>query len=125
MEKAELNLKIYKRNGYSGNNWNVFQRTAYFLTRYDEDKVNVKLYKELSNKIYRTVFNQDKFINPTHYFKSLVQKIKDFPNNVKDDKDTLSKRFGTVEKYKEYKQNIAQKEKAKAQRLEKERQKEI
>ena len=124
MEKAELNLKIYKRNGYSGNNWNVFQRTAYFLTRYDEDKVNVKLYNELSNKIFRTVFNQDKFNNPTHYFKNLVQKIKDFPNKVQKAKDTLSKRFGTVERYKNHKQNLAQKEKAKAQKLEKERQKE-
>ena len=45
MHEAEVNLEVYKRNGYSGHNWNVFQRTAYFLTRYDEDKVNVKLYK--------------------------------------------------------------------------------
>lgn len=124
MEKAELNLNIYKHNGYAGNKWNVFQRTKYFLTSYEEDKVNVKLYKELNNKIFRTVFNQDKFTNPTHYFKNLVQKIKDFPQKVQKAKDTLSKRFGTVERYKDYKQNLVQKEKAKAQKLEKERQKE-
>ncbi len=125
MEKAELNLKIYKRNGYSGNNWNVFQRTTYFLTRYDEDKVNVKLYKELRSKIFRKVFNQDRFDNnPTRYFRELVQKIKEFPEKVQKAKDTLSKRFGTVERYKDHKQNLAQKEKAKAQKLEKERQKE-
>ena len=124
MEKAELNLNIYKHNGYAGNKWNVFKRTKYFLTSYEEDKVNVKLYKELNNKIFRTVFNQDKFNNPTHYFKNLVQKIKDFPEKVQKAKDTLSKRFGTVERYKDYKQNLVQKEKAKAQKLEKERQKE-
>lgn len=122
MEKAELNLKIYKNNGYSGNNWNVFQRTAYFLTRYDEDKVNVKLYKELSNKIFRAVFNQDKFYNPTQYFKQLVEKIKDFPDKVQKAKETLSTRFGTVEKYKDHKQKLVQKEKMKEQKLEKERQ---
>ena len=113
MEQAELNLKIYKNNGYSGNHWNVFQRTKYFLTSYEEDKVNVKLYNDLRNKIFRTVFNQDAFTNPTQYFEQLIQKIKDFPKTVKNVKDTLIERYGTVERYKTYKQKLARKEREK------------
>lgn len=119
MEQAELNLKIFKNNGYGGNRWNFFQRVIYFLTRYDEDKVNVKLYNELSNKIFRTVFNQDKFINPTHYFKNLVEKIKKFPETVKNVKKQMNERYGTIKRYERYKnhqQEIARKKKAKKQK---------
>ena len=116
MEQAELNLKIFKNNGYAGNRWNFFQRVIYFLTRYDEDKVNVKLYNELSNKIFRTVFNQDKFINPTHYFKKLVQKIQNFPQTVKNVKKQMNERYGTIKRYKNHQQEIARKEKAKEQK---------
>lgn len=124
MEKAELNLNIYKKNGYSGNHWNVFQRTKYGLMNYTEDKINVKMYKELRNKIFRTVFNQEKFYTPTQYFSDLVKRIKSVPKRVEKAKEKMIERYGTIERYKDHKQNLAQKEKAKAQRLEKERQKE-
>lgn len=113
MEKAELNLNIYKHNGYSGNKWNVFQRTKYFLTSYEEDKVNVKIYKDLRNKIFRSVFNQDKFSTPTEYFNKLVERIKTVPKRVEKAKQTMIKRYGTIERYKDFKQEIARKEQAK------------
>ena len=110
MEKAELNLNIYKHNGYSGNKWNVFQRTKYFLTSYEEDKVNVKIYKDLRNKIFRSVFNQDKFSTPTEYFNKLVERIKTVPKRVEKAKQTMIKRYGTIEKYKDFKQEVTRKE---------------
>ena len=113
MEQAELNLNIYKHNGYAGNRWNVFKRTKYFLMNYEEDRVNVKFYKEVRNKIFRSVFSKDEFDTPTHYFEQLVQKIKKFPERVKQVKDTLMNRYGTVERYKEYQQELARKERAK------------
>jgi hypothetical protein len=113
MEQAELNLNIYKHNGYAGNRWNVFKRTKYFLMNYEEDRVNVKLYKEVRNKIFRSVFSKDEFDTPTHYFEQLVQKIKEFPERVKQVKDTLMNRYGTVERYKEYQQEVARKERKK------------
>ena len=116
MHEAEVNLEVYKRNGYSGHNWNVFQRTAYFLTRYDEDKVNVKLYKELSNKVFRAVFNQDNFSTPTQYFKQLVQKLKEFPEHVENVKSKMVKRYGTVDRYKNHKQKLVKKEKIEEQK---------
>ncbi len=110
MEKAELNLKIYKNNGYSGHKWNVFQRTKYALTRYEEDKVNVKLYKDLHNKIFNAVFNKDKFSTPTQYFNQLVEQIKSVPKRVEKAKKTMIKRYGTIEKYKDFKQEVTRKE---------------
>lgn len=124
LEQAELNLKIYQKKGYSGTNWNVFQRTKYLLTSYEEDKVNVKLYNELSNKIFRKVFNQRDFPGPTQYFKQLIQKIKRFPEKVKNVKDTMVKRYGTVERHKDYKQKLAQKENIKEQKREREKERE-
>lgn len=112
MEQAELNLNIYKHNGYAGNRWNVFKRTKYFLMHYEEDRVNVKLYKEVRNKIFRSVFSKDEFDTPTYYFEQLVQKIKEFPERVKQVKDTLMNRYGTVERYKEYQQEQTRKERA-------------
>ncbi len=113
MEQAELNLNIYKKNGYAGNRWNVFKRTTYFLMHYEEDRINVKFYHDLRNKIFRSVFNQDDFYTPTRYFDELVQKIKKFPERVKQVKDTLMNRYGTVERYKEHKQELVKKERAK------------
>ncbi|WP_062472417.1 hypothetical protein [Jeotgalibaca dankookensis] len=113
MKQADLNLNIYKNNGYSGNHWNIFKRTKYFLMNYEEDRVNVNLYKELRNKIFRSVFNQDDFDTPTHYFEQLVQKIKMFPEKIKKTKDKMVSRYGTVERYKNYKQEHIRKEKEK------------
>lgn len=113
MEQADLNLKIYKHNGYSGTHWNVFKRTKYFLMNYEEDRINVKLYKEVRNKVFRSVFSQDDFDTPTNYFKQLVQKIKRFPERVKQVTNTMMNRYGTVERYKEYQQEVARKERAK------------
>lgn len=110
MEQAELNLNIYKKNGYAGNRWNVFKRTTYFLMHYEEDRINVKLYHDLRNKIFRSVFNKDEFDTPTRYFDQLLQKIKRFPERVKQVKDTLMNRYGTVERYKEHKQELVKKE---------------
>ena len=123
MEQAELNLNIYKHNGYAGNRWNVFKRTKYFLMNYEEDRVNVKLYKEVRNKIFRSVFRKDEFDTPTHYFGQLVQKIKEFPERVKQVKATLMNRYGTVERYKEYQQEVAKKERAKERKEAVEREK--
>ncbi|MDN6640810.1 MAG: hypothetical protein L0L10_08510 [Tetragenococcus sp.] len=113
MEQAELNLNIYKKNGYAGNRWNVFKRTTYFLMHYEEDRINVKLYHNLRDKIFRSVFNKDDFYTPTHYFEQLLQKIKRFPERVKQVKDTLMNRYGTVERYKEHKQELVKKERVK------------
>lgn len=113
MEKAELNLKIYKNNGYAGNKWNVFQRAKYFLMSYEEDKVNVELYNDLSNKIFRAVFNQDKFTTPTQYFTDLVERIKSVPKRVEKARKTMVERYGTIERYKDFKQSLARKEQAK------------
>ena len=113
MEQAELNLNIYKKNGYAGNRWNVFKRTTYFLMHYEEDRINVKLYHNLRDKIFRSVFNKDDFDTPTRYFEQLLQKIKRFPERVKQVKDTLMNRYGTVERYKEHKQELVKKERVK------------
>ena len=112
MEQAELNLNIYKHNGYAGNRWNVFKRTTYFLMNYEEDRINVKLYHDLRNKIFRSVFNKDEFDTPTRYFDQLVQKIKKFPEKIKKIKDNMVYRYGTVERYKEYQQEQTRKERA-------------
>ena len=112
MEQAELNLNIYKKNGYAGNRWNVFKRTTYFLMHYEEDRINVKLYHDLRNKIFRSVFNKDEFDTPTRYFDQLVQKIKKFPEKIKKIKDNMVYRYGTVERYKEYQQEQTRKERA-------------
>lgn len=116
MEQAELNLKIYKNNGYSGHNWNIFQRTKYFLGSYERDRVNVKHYNNLSNKIFGKVFNQEEFRTPTQYFKQLIQKIKNFPKKVKGLKNHLIKQYGTIERFKNYKQELRKKEKQKEQK---------
>ena len=112
MKQAELNLNIYKHNGYSGNRWNVFKRTTYFLMHYEEDRVNVKLYHDLRNKIFRSVFHQDEFDTPTRYFEQLLQKIKRFPEKIKKIKDNMVHHYGTVERYKEYQQEQTRKERA-------------
>lgn len=123
MEQAELNLNIYKKNGYAGNRWNVFKRTTYFLMHYEEDRINVKLYHDLRNKIFRSVFNKDEFDTPTRYFDQLLQKIKRFPERVKQVKDTLMNRYGTVERYKEHKQELVKKERVKERKEALEREK--
>ena len=120
MEQAELNLNIYKKNGYAGNRWNVFKRTTYFLMHYEEDRINVKLYHDIRNKIFRSVFNQDDFYTPTRYFDELVQKIKSFPEKIKKAKDNMVFRYGTVERYKDYKQEVAKKERLKERKPKKE-----
>lgn len=116
MDQADLNLKIFKQNGYAGNTWNVFQRTRYFLMHYEEDKTNVQSYKELSNKIFRSVFNQADFQNPTQYFKLLIQKIKTFPEIVRTVKKEFIKQYGTIERYKNYQHALAKKEREKEQK---------
>lgn len=120
MEQADLNLKIYKHNGYSGNRWNAFKRTKYFLMNYEEDRINVKLYHDIKNKIFRSVFSKDDFYTPTRYFDELVQKIKSFPEKIKKAKDNMVYRYGTVERYKDYKQEVAKKERLKERKPKKE-----
>ena len=115
MEQAELNLNIYKQNGYAGNNWNIFKRATYFLMHYEEDRVNVALYKDFRTNIFQSVFNQDEFDTPTHYFERLVQKIKRFPERVKQVTQAMVKQYGTVRRYKHYKQEHARKERDKHQ----------
>lgn len=116
MDQADLHLKIFKQNGYAGDTWNVFQRTKYFLKHYEEDQTNVQSYKELSNKIFRSVFNQADFQNPTHYFKLLLQKIKTFPEIVRNVKQEFIKQYGTIERYKNYQHALAKKEREKEQK---------
>ena len=123
MEEAELNLEIYKHNGYSGNHWNVFQRTKYFLGNYQKDKINVELFKEFKSKFLKAmspVSNDDyssaESFKPTVVFNKLVQKIKDFPKKVKEVKEMMINRYGTIERYKSFKQELAKKEKAKEQK---------
>ena len=115
MNQAELNIKIYENNGYSGHNWNFFKRTKYWLDSYEADKINVSMYKKLRTKIFNTVFNREIFTNPTQYFEQLIQKIKNFPETVKSIKDKMIKQYGTIERYKNYKhiQELARQEKTK------------
>ena len=115
MEQAELNLNIYKKDGYSGNHWNIFKRTKYFLMHYEEDRINVNLYKEVRTKIFRSVFNKDEFDTPTHYFERLVQKIKRFPERVKQVTQAMMNGYGTMERYQNHKQEQIRKETEKNQ----------
>ena len=124
MDQAELNIKIYENNGYSGHNWNFFKRTKYWLDSYEADKINVKMYKELSSKIFNTVFNQAIFTSPTQYFNQLIKQIKSFPKTVKSIKDDMIQEYGSIERYKNYRQEFVrkkiEKERAKEQKSENE-----
>ena len=128
MRQADLNLKIYNKNGYSGYTWNVFERAKYFIMNYEKDKTNVKIYDDLRDKIYIAAFNKDNFryrhYTPTKYFRELVQKIQRFPKRVKELKDTMIKRYGTIDRYKSHQQERTRKEFAKQQAKEQARQKE-
>ena len=82
------------------------------------------MYKELSSKIFNTVFNQAIFTSPTQYFNQLIKQIKSFPKTVKSIKDDMIQEYGSIERYKNYRQEFVrkkiEKERAKEQKSENE-----
>lgn len=132
MKQAEINLKTYEHNGYSGNRWNVFQRTKYFLGNLEKDKINLKIYEEFQSKFKEAMsavsdynYTSDGYFKPTKAFNKLVQKIKEFPKEVKIVRDTMISQYGTVDRYKNYKQELTRKEQAKERAKERKRAKEL
>ena len=100
-----------------GDTWNVFQRTKYFLKHYEEDQTNVQSYKELSNKIFRSVFNQADFSESNALFQAVTTKNKNFPTEiVRNVKQEFIKQYGTIERYKNYQHALAKKEREKEQK---------
>lgn len=108
IRRAEINLKVYAHNGYSGIKWNIAQRTKYLAFDKFRDETDVKIFEETEIKMRRLI-SDDKFLinnlssnRYQKYFELLIDKIKSVQDKFLNIKNRMYSELGSLKKYKNY-----------------------